>query len=140
MMAKCDFCGGDNNDNNSSLAGVIYGIMGENTSPDYKMTINKWPSEDDDTHICHRCLEKLSNEFLKIKGQNVWEWNSISDSIYPEVYKDLLFVTNCGSCYKGDFRNLESDNSENSKFLTDSGNQFRTDEVKKWCYIYKPND
>ena len=70
MIPKCDFCGGDNNDNNQSLNGKIYGIMGEKTSPNYKMTINEWASEEDDIHICHRCLEKLCDKFNEINKRN----------------------------------------------------------------------
>ena len=68
MIPKCDFCGCDGNDNNQSIKGKVYGIMGENTSPTYEMTINKWASDDDDTHMCHSCLEKLCTKFNEIKG------------------------------------------------------------------------
>ena len=66
MMAICDFCGHDTNDNNSSLDGVVYGIMGERTSPNYKMTINRQPSEEDRVHICHGCLRELTEAFSKL--------------------------------------------------------------------------
>ena len=68
MIPKCDFCGHDTNDNNFSLEGAVYGIMGENSSPDFKMTINKRPSEDDDVHICHSCLRKLCEEFKSLNS------------------------------------------------------------------------
>ena len=42
MMANCDLCGGDENNNNQMLSQHVYGIMGEKSTPDYsKIKINK---------------------------------------------------------------------------------------------------